>query len=103
IHSEEASAAYEARIAAELHEAIRGDQVEPVEPEMAEEPEAGLSDEERAEALADDLITDDVSAESEDDQEDIEPAVGAEAVNAATDHAETPESRQPTQTASVRE
>ena len=63
VRSDEASAAYEARIAAELHEAIRGDQVEPIEPELAEETEVELSDEERAEALAQHLISDDFPAD----------------------------------------
>ncbi len=80
IRSDEASAAYEARIEAELHEAIRGDQVEPVEPDLAEEAEAELSDEERAEALAGDLISEDASVEEPDDEpEEGEPAAGVEA------------------------
>ncbi len=109
IHSDEAAAAYEARIEAELHEAIRGDQVEPVEPEAAEEAEAGLSDEERAEELAEDLISEDVAAEEtaeefEDEPEEGEAVAGAEAVvTAQSPQGETPESGPATQTASIRE
>ncbi|MGA7411392.1 MAG: Rne/Rng family ribonuclease, partial [Bryobacteraceae bacterium] len=113
IHSDEVSAAYEARIAAELHEAIRGDQVEPVEPEAAEEAEAELSDEERADALAQDLIADDLisdgvtaeesAEESEDEPEEGEPAAGAETEAAASAPGDAPESATATQTASVRE
>jgi ribonuclease G len=107
VRSDEASAAYEARIAAELHEAIRGDQVEPIEPELAEETEVELSDEERAEALAQHLISDDFPAEtSEDELEEGELAVGTEAeavAAAASAPGETSESVPTTQTASVRE
>ena len=110
INSEEVAAAYEARIAAELHEAIRGDQVEPVEPEILEETEAELSDEERADALAEDLIAEDLpadeSAEESEEPEEGEPVAGAEteaAITAASAQGVTPETGQATQTASVRE
>jgi ribonuclease G len=99
---------YDARIASRLHEAIRGDQVEPVEPESLEadgEADVEVSDEERAEALADDLISEGApSDDSSDESEEGEPGleVGSESAVAAAQR-EAVASEPGPQTASVRE